>query len=109
MPGVFDNERFRKLLLTVPVKAIELLYDHYSESLFRLARNLTKDEVASRDIVQETFTLIWEKRNQLANYHERSIEHYLVRVVKYKSITVFKQSQKETREKKEFANGYQFE
>jgi RNA polymerase sigma-70 factor (ECF subfamily) len=106
MSGVFDNARFRKLLLTVPVKAIELLYDHYYKNLFSLARSLTRDEVVSKDIVQETFVLVWEIRKDLATYEGRSIEHYLVRVVKYKSITSYRQSIKEINDKISYVNGH---
>jgi RNA polymerase sigma-70 factor (ECF subfamily) len=108
MSEVFDNERFRKLLLKVPVKAIELLYEHYYNSLLLLARNLTKDDIASKDIIQDTFTHIWEIREQLAKGHDRSIEHYLVRVVKYKSITYYHQVTRENIEKRKLVNGHEF-
>jgi RNA polymerase sigma-70 factor (ECF subfamily) len=108
MSEAFDNDRFRKLLLKLPVKAIELLYDHYYDSLLLLARNLTKDEIASKDVVQDTFTHIWEMREQLSKSHERSIEHYLVRVVKYKSITYYHQLKREIVEKRKLVNGHEF-
>jgi RNA polymerase sigma factor (sigma-70 family) len=99
MPGVFDNERFRKLLLSFPVRAIELLYQQYYRSLLSLAFTFTKDSAASEDIVQETFVHVWQNHKQLGQYHERSIEHYLVRVVKFKSITHYRTSIKEHQNK----------
>jgi RNA polymerase sigma factor (sigma-70 family) len=95
MPGVFDNERFRKLLLSLPGRAIEILYQQYYRSLVGLAFSFTKDPIASEDIVQETFVHVWENSKKLGKFHERSFEHYLVRVVKFKSITHFKKNLKE--------------
>lgn len=85
-----DNERFRKLLRSYPVGAVELLYDLYYKSLLSIASSLTHDPDASEDIVQDTFLHIWENKEKLSQGHERSIEHYLVRVVRNKSISFYK-------------------
>ena len=94
MPGIIDNERFRKLLLAYPVRALELLYDRYYRTLIKIANGLTHDQSASEDIVQETFALVWEKHKWLGQHHDRSILYYLIRVVKYKSITHYKRNQR---------------
>ncbi len=106
MSGFIENERFRKLLLSFPGKAIEFLYDQYYYSLVSIARRLTHDQKASEDIVQETFLHVWENHKQLGQYHERSIEHYLVRVVKNKSISRYKRTLQLNERKIEFFNGY---
>ena len=90
MSAAIDNERFRKLLRSYPASAIRLLYDFYYQALLRIARNLIHDQDAAADIVQDTFLHVWEKRIELATHHDRSIEHYLVRVVRNKSITYYK-------------------
>jgi RNA polymerase sigma factor (sigma-70 family) len=94
MPELINNERFRKLLLSVPAKAIELLYDAYYYQLLRISENLTRHHDASVDIVQETFIQVWEKNQELGQHHEQSIQHYLVRVVRNKSISFFKSTLK---------------
>lgn len=90
MSGSIDNTRFRKLLLAVPAKAIKLLYDRFYEGLVNFALTLVHDRKAAEDIVQETFIHIWEQRRKLGQPDERSIEHYLVRVVRNKAVSRYK-------------------
>lgn len=90
MAAVTDNERFRILLRSYPVEALELLYDLYYNTLLRIAWKLTRDESAAKDIVHDAFLLVWSKRRQLSRFHEKSIEHYLARVVRNQSVTYFK-------------------
>lgn len=92
MSPPLSNEGFRHLLLTFPAKALKHLYDHYYSSLFAVSIRLTNNPLASQDIVQETFINVWEKRKWLAIQHEKPIQHYLVKVVKNKSITYFKRN-----------------
>jgi RNA polymerase sigma factor (sigma-70 family) len=94
MTGFYDNERFRKLLSAYPAKAIEFLYEAYYQSLINLSQSLTHNQSAAEDIVQETFIHIWERHQWLSQHHDRSIQHYLVRVVKNMSITYYKKNQK---------------
>src|SRR5579871_4917271 len=109
MPGFIENERFRKLLLALPAKAIALLYDQYYRSLVNIAYKLTHDVKVSEDIVQETFVLVWENHAQLGQYHERSIEHYLVRVVKNKSISRYKRTVQRNEKRIEFFHSQAFD
>ena len=108
MSGFIENEQFRKLLLAFPAKAIAFLYDQYYQSLIGIARKLTHDQKTSEDIVQETFVHVWENHQQLGQYHERSIEHYLVKVVKNKAISRYKRTLQLNERKMEFINGYFF-
>jgi RNA polymerase sigma-70 factor (ECF subfamily) len=87
-----QNEEFRKLLLAYPSKAIKLLYDEYYTRLVRLALKYTKEEKTAEDVVQETFAHIWENYKKLGEYHERSIQYYLVRVVKNKAVSEYRKS-----------------
>jgi RNA polymerase sigma-70 factor (ECF subfamily) len=94
MPAVFDNARFRKLLLSYPVKAIELLYDNYYQSLVSWSKRFTQDEIASEDIVQDTFLYVWEKRETLCHEDKRSIEHLLMTIVRNKSVSHYRRSRR---------------
>ncbi len=42
-------------------KAISLLYDHYSDTLYGVAYKVVKDEDMAQDVVQESFIKIWKK------------------------------------------------
>lgn len=89
MPGPLDNHEIRKLLLRFPGKAIKHLWHQHHKGLVKIAFNLTHDEDAAKDIVQDTFSQIWVNARQLGNYRGRSIEHYLARIVRNKSMTYY--------------------
>jgi RNA polymerase sigma-70 factor (ECF subfamily) len=91
MATATDNEQFRKLLLVYPAKAIEILYEQFEQSLKKIALKLTQDPLATEDIVQESFMVIWENHKQLSQMHELSIEHYLNKIVRNKSVDFFKE------------------
>jgi RNA polymerase sigma-70 factor (ECF subfamily) len=105
MPGVIDEERFRKLLRAYPATALEILYDLFNKSLFSFACRLTHDEDAARDIVHDTFLHIYEHRRELSNPHDSPIERYLVRVVRFKSISFYRKSRHLSLDKLLFLDG----
>lgn len=45
--------------------AFNTLYDEYSSRLYRFAFGYLKSEEEAEELVQEVFTIIWEKRSQL--------------------------------------------
>lgn len=89
MSGFLHNERFRHLLNVRPEKAIEILYERYGHILTALAEHFVHDRKAAEDIVQETFIHLWEQHRKLGQPDIRSIEHYLIRVVRNKAITCY--------------------
>jgi RNA polymerase sigma factor (sigma-70 family) len=108
MSGILDNERFRKLLFSYPGKAIEFLYQFYYHRLLNISNRLTQNKKVSEDIVQEAFVLVWEKHKELGQHHEKSIEHYLVRVVKNMSITYYKKNYRLQESQIKYMNGNRF-
>ena len=105
MSGVVDEERFRNLLLSFPAKAIAFLYDRHYHGLIKIAKSLTHDLKASEDIVQETFVHVWEHHKRLGQQHERSIQYYVVKVVKNKSISYYKRTLERHEQKALYMNG----
>jgi RNA polymerase sigma-70 factor (family 1) len=57
------------------VRAFDLLYEKYSGRLYAFALMLLKNKEDARDIVQEAFLRIWQKRRELAE--EKSFKSYL--------------------------------
>lgn len=100
-----DNERFRKLLLSYPGKAIQFLYDLYYESLVKISEKLTHNRKASEDVVQETFIHVWEKHQWLGQQHDKSIQHYLIKVVRNKSISFYKKNLRENESHAKYHDG----
>lgn len=92
MSGVVDNEQFRKLLLSLPGNAIEILYHQYYSNLLRIAKSLTHDDVVAEDIVQETFVHVWENHKELGQQRDQPIRSYLIRLIKYKAIAHFREA-----------------
>lgn len=45
-------------------KALTLLYDNYSNSLFGVALKITKDEALAKDALQESFIKIWKNSHK---------------------------------------------
>lgn len=108
MPDRVNNHEIRKLLLSYPGRAIKILWDHYYQSLLKIAFNLTHDRDASKDIVQETFAYLWQNSRKLGQHHERSIQHYLVRIVRNKSITYYNENVAISKRKISLMNGQVF-
>jgi RNA polymerase sigma factor (sigma-70 family) len=92
MSDSIDNERLRRLLVSYPVKAIQILYQHYHGSLLRIAAGLTRNVRTAEDIVQEAFAHVWENHKLLGRHHDKPIFYYLARVVKNMAISEYKGS-----------------
>ncbi|HYG18907.1 MAG TPA: sigma-70 family RNA polymerase sigma factor, partial [Ohtaekwangia sp.] len=88
-----------------PAKALEILYDLFNNSLFTFACRLTHDEHAARDIVHDTFLHLYENSRKLSTPHESPIERYLIRVVRFKSISYYRRSRHLSLDKLLFLDG----
>ncbi|MBT8299010.1 MAG: sigma-70 family RNA polymerase sigma factor [Maribacter sp.] len=42
-------------------KAISLLYEHYGDTLYGVAKKVVRDEELAQDVLQESFVKIWKK------------------------------------------------
>lgn len=87
-----ENERFRNALQSRPAEAIAYLYDTYSQSLSRYAVMITKDQETAKDIVQEAIVYIWANRKAFSSHYNKSIHHYLVKIVRSKSLSYFRKA-----------------
>jgi len=55
--------------------AFELLFERYSQKLYRFSLSYLKSETEAEEIVQDVFLKLWENRNKLRN--ETSFQSYL--------------------------------
>ena len=62
-------------------KSFELLYDTYWEILFRVAYNKVNSVEIAKELVQDLFTDIWYKRENLTNI--KDVKPYLIGALKY--------------------------
>lgn len=108
MSDVINNERFRILLRVDPVEALQLLHECYAQDLLKIAYRFTRDEEASRDIVQETFLHVWSRRKELSKHHEKSIQHYLARTVRNMSVSYFRRKRHLSIDDFQFLNLYRY-
>jgi len=82
-----DDKALRRLLVSRPAKAMRILYDLYHDGLLRIAVGLMHDQDAARDIVQDAYFYVWRHAKRIGRNHHRSIQHYLVKIVKNRSIS----------------------
>jgi RNA polymerase sigma-70 factor (family 1) len=83
-----NNDDLLSTLKKGHTEALKLMYMKYWEVLYDDALIRTQNEDVAKDIVQEIFISIWEKRENL-NIKE-SLSGYLHRAIKYRVINFFR-------------------
>ncbi len=82
--SVYQTYTDAELLLLLPQdsrEAFEILYHRHWENMYKAAFLLLKDSNASKDVVQDIFIWLWQKRDQL---EIQSLPAYLKVAVKFK-------------------------
>ena len=67
------------------VKAMNLLYDHYSDALYGIVLRMVGDEALASDVLQESFVKIWQNSRSYDPSKGRLFT-WLLRIVKNKAI-----------------------
>lgn len=67
--------------------AFKEIYERYSGALYLLALKKTKNEAEAKDIVQEIFIVLWNKRAEL-HFHS-SVSSYLFKSVHNRALNIF--------------------
>lgn len=75
-------------------KAFNSLFRSLYPRLIHFAYRYNRNKAVARDIVQEAFVALWEKRDQLEP--DRSIQAYLYRIVRNKSLNYIRDHSTET-------------
>ncbi|MEM9389497.1 MAG: RNA polymerase sigma-70 factor [Bacteroidota bacterium] len=83
----------------------ELLYQQYAKKLFAICYSRIQHREESEEIVHDIFKSVWERKEEIFN-EKGSIERYLIKAVKLKTIDFFRKQYRratdETCEMEEF-------
>lgn len=74
-----------KLFAEGNVKAMDLLYDHYSDALYGVILRMVGDEAIAADVLQESFVKVW-KNSRSYDPSKGRLFTWLMRIVKNKAI-----------------------
>lgn len=74
-------------------RTFETIYNMYWKKVFGTCYNHCKDAELSREMVQEIFCSLWERRETISL--REPIEHYLVKAAKYKVIDYLRSKPKQ--------------
>lgn len=66
-------------------KGIELLYEHYADTLFGVIKTIVKDDSLAKDVLQESFVKIW-KKGHLYDSKKSRLFTWLVTIVRNTAI-----------------------
>lgn len=76
-----SDEKLAILLREDGGKVLDEIFDRYWEKLFRYANKIVMNEDAAKDVVQEVFVKLWERRQTLM---VRNLNAYLIQATKYR-------------------------
>ncbi len=79
--SIYTEFELLKLLSNGDQQAFEALYSQHWADLYRSAFYILKDDAASKDIVQEIFVWLWDRR---ANLEIKNLKSYLKAAVRFK-------------------------
>ncbi|MEO9571355.1 MAG: RNA polymerase sigma-70 factor [Polaribacter sp.] len=74
-------------------KSFKLLFDRYYKKLVDYTTSYTNDTQEAEDIVQQTFIILWTKRQKLST--EKSIKSYLYRITHNTYIDTYRKQKRE--------------
>ncbi|WP_343701869.1 RNA polymerase sigma-70 factor [Chitinophaga sp.] len=84
----FSDEQLLSLLKDSNITAFNTIYDRYSRPLYLYILSKTDRGETSKDLLQDLFTTLWEKRCQLDV--QQSLRSYLYQSVRHKIIDLYR-------------------
>lgn len=91
--GGTNDEEIVRLLKLGDTAAYDLLYERYWKKLYVHVSNRIRDEAASKDIVQNVFINIWERKETLVIH--TSLEQFLMGSAKFQVLNYFRSEKAE--------------
>ena len=71
---------------------LKLLYEQYSSKLYKYCLSYSKNEERAKEVVQEVFVTLWEKRDSITI--EGELEAYLIKLAKFKLIDGYRNNKR---------------
>ncbi len=87
-----DEQLFTQLKDEGSTRAYTMLYNRYWGPLWNFARNAIREEDDAKDLVQEVFAALWEKREQI--HIHTSFKSFLYKAVLNKTISMARLAKK---------------
>lgn len=101
----YNEKRFLEELAAGDENAYKSMYEQYGDAVFRVAVRYVKSEELAKDVAQEIFIRIWEKRDKLPEV--KYFPAYLLQVARNESINVLRAVGKSDIAKGEIARHFQ--
>lgn len=101
----YDEKRLLTQLAAGDENAYKSLYERYGDIVFRLACRYVKSEELAKDLSQDVFIKIWEKRDRLPEV--QYFQAYLLQVARNESINWLRAAGKSDIAKGEIARHFQ--
>jgi RNA polymerase sigma-70 factor (ECF subfamily) len=92
--NIAEDSALVSRLHTDDISAFDLLYQKHHRAIYRNIYKLTKDDDVSRDILQDVFTVLWEKRIKIKP--EQSVSGWLFVLSFNRSISYLRKHLRET-------------
>lgn len=104
-PQTYDEKKLLRELAAGDENAYKSIYALYGEAVFRVAVKYVKSEELAKDVSQEIFIKIWEKRDKLPDV--QYFQAYLLQVARNESINVLRAASRSDIAKGEIARHFQ--
>ncbi|HEY4288082.1 MAG TPA: RNA polymerase sigma-70 factor [Puia sp.] len=101
----YNEQQLLRELAAGDGNAYKNMYELYADAVFRVAIKYVKSEELAKDVSQDIFIKIWEKRENLA--HVEYLQAYLLQVARNESINVLRAAGKSDIAKGEIARHFQ--
>lgn len=75
------------------VKAMELLYDHYGDTLYGVIFRMVGDEAEAKDILQDAFVKIW-KKSKMYDPSKGKLFTWLMSIVRNQAIDLIRKNKR---------------
>lgn len=75
------------------VRAMDLLYDHYADTLFGVVMRMVNDEAQAQDIIQDAFVKIW-KQSRTFDPTKGRLFTWLISIVRNQSIDAIRKNKR---------------